>query len=183
MTDVRIARPDGTDCDAGEPGEVLIRAAHVMAGYWNNPQATAAVLTDGWLHTGDVAVMDDEGFVFIQDRLKDMIISGGENVYPAEVENVILSHPGVREVAVVAQPSARWGESPLAVVVRADSSLTEADVVAWCHGRLARFKQPRSVAFLDEIPRNASGKALKRLLRERYPVRRPSRSGGRERTR
>lgn len=169
LTDVRIGRPDGTECERGEPGEVLIRAAHVMKGYWNNPEATAAAITDGWLHTGDVAVMDDEGFVTIQDRLKDMIISGGENVYPAEIENVILSHPAVREVAVVAQPSARWGESPLAVVVSDDEGLTAEEVLAWCDGRLARFKMPKAVEFVPEIPRNASGKALKRILRDRHP--------------
>jgi acyl-CoA synthetase (AMP-forming)/AMP-acid ligase II len=121
-----------------------------------------------------VATMDAENFVTIQDRIKDMIISGGENIYPAELENVILSHPGVREVAVVAQPSARWGESPLAVVVRtaddAGTTLRAEDVLAWCDGKLARFKQPKSVEFIDEVPRNASGKALKRLLRERFPA-------------
>jgi acyl-CoA synthetase (AMP-forming)/AMP-acid ligase II len=169
LTDVRIARADGSDCDSEEPGEVLIRARHVMKGYWNKPEATAAAFTDGWLHTGDIATADDEGFVTIRDRLKDMIISGGENVYPAEVEDVVVRHPGVREVAVIAQPSARWGESPVAVVVRADEALTDADVVEWCTGRLARFKQPRRIEFVNEIPRNASGKALKRLLREQFP--------------
>jgi acyl-CoA synthetase (AMP-forming)/AMP-acid ligase II len=168
LTDVCVARPDGTDCEPGEAGEVMIRARHVMKGYWNNPEATAATIVDGWLHTGDVAIMDDEGFLTIQDRIKDMIISGGENVYPAEIENVILSHPDVREVAVIAQRSARWGESPLAVVVRTSNSLRVEDVFAWCDGRLARFKLPKSVEFVNEIPRNASGKALKRILRDRF---------------
>jgi acyl-CoA synthetase (AMP-forming)/AMP-acid ligase II len=174
LTEVRVVRSDGTDCDPEEAGELLVRSRHVMKGYWNNPEATASTVVDGWLHTGDVATMDSESFVTIQDRMKDMIISGGENIYPAELENVILSHPGVREVAVVAQPSARWGESPLAVVVRtADDSgtaLRAEDVLAWCDGKLARFKQPKSVEFIDEVPRNASGKALKRLLRERFPA-------------
>jgi acyl-CoA synthetase (AMP-forming)/AMP-acid ligase II len=169
LTDVKVARPDGSSCEPEEPGEVLIRARHVMKGYWNNPDATAAAFTDGWLHTGDVATVDAEGFVTIRDRIKDMIISGGENIYPAEIENVVLSHPAVREVAVIAQPSARWGESPVAVVVRNDSDLSESMVLDWCNGRLARFKQPKSVRFVDEIPRNASGKALKRILRERFP--------------
>ncbi len=169
LTDVKLVHPDGATCAPGEAGELLIRARHVMKGYWNNPDATAAAIVDGWLHTGDVATMDDEGFVTIQDRIKDMIISGGENIYPAEIENVILSHPGVREVSVVAQPSDKWGESPLAVVVRADAALNEVDVLAWCNGKLARYKQPKSVQFVDEIPRNASGKALKRILRDRFP--------------
>ncbi len=169
LTDLRIARPDGTNCEPEEAGEILIRSRHVMKGYWNNPDATAAVFTDGWLHTGDIGTADDEGFVTIRDRIKDMIISGGENIYPAELENVVLSHPSVREVAVVAQPSARWGESPLAVVVRSDDSLRAEDVLSWCDGKLARFKMPKAVEFVDEIPRNPTGKALKRLIRDRFP--------------
>ena len=178
LTDVKIVRFDGTTCEPDEVGELLVRARHVMKGYWNNPEATALAVVNGWLHTGDVAIMDAEGFVTIQDRIKDMIISGGENIYPAEIENVILSHPGVREVAVVAQPSARWGESPLAVVVRSDDAgdalsgdaLSGEDILRWCDGKLARYKLPRSVVFVDEIPRNASGKALKRILRDRFPA-------------
>lgn len=169
LTDVKVARPDGSTCDPEEAGEVLVRSKHVMAGYWNNPEATQATIVDGWLHTGDIATADSEGFVTIRDRIKDMIISGGENVYPAEIENVILSHPGVREVAVIAQPSARWGESPLAVVVRSDDSLTAADIVAWCDGKLARFKMPKAVEFIDAVPRNPTGKALKRIMREQFP--------------
>ncbi len=169
LTEVKIARPDGTRCEPDEAGEVLIRSKHVMSGYWNNPEATAATIVDGWLHTGDIAVADSEGFVTIRDRIKDMIISGGENVYPAEIENVILSHPGVREVAVVSQPSARWGESPLAAVVRSDESLTVQDIMSWCDGKLARFKMPKSIEFIDAVPRNPTGKALKRELRERFP--------------
>ena len=112
---------------------------------------------------------DDDGFVYIQDRTKDMIISGGENVYPAEVENVILAHPKVGEVAVIGQPSSKWGESPLAVVVRADESLSAGEVLEHCDGKLARFKLPRAVEFIAEIPRNPTGKVLKRLLREQFP--------------
>jgi acyl-CoA synthetase (AMP-forming)/AMP-acid ligase II len=174
LTDLRVARGDESSCAVNEPGEVQIRARHVMRGYWNNPGATADAFTsDGWLRTGDVAVLDDEGFVFIQDRMKDMIISGGENVYPAEIENVVLAHPHVREVAVIGQSSQRWGESPLAVVVRTDdpggAALRAHEVLAWCDGKLARFKRPKAVAFVDAIPRNASGKALKRLLRDQFP--------------
>ncbi len=167
--DVRVVNENGDDVAPGEPGEVIIRAPHNMVGYWNNPEATAETLRDGWLHTGDVALMDADGFVTIHDRLKDMLISGGENVYPAEIEDVILSHPGVGEVAVIGQASERWGESPLAVVVKNDVALTEADVLRHCDGRLGRFKQPKAVAFVDQIPRNPTGKALKRLLREQFP--------------
>jgi acyl-CoA synthetase (AMP-forming)/AMP-acid ligase II len=168
-TEVRVVRPDGTDCDPDEPGEVIVRGRHVMLGYWNRPEATADAITDGWLHTGDVAIVDKEGFVYIQDRLKDMIISGGENVYPAEVENVLLSHPKIADVAVIGQPSYKWGEAPLAVVVRKDPSLTEAEVLTHCDGRLARYKLPKAVEFVDVIPRNPSGKALKRELRVQFP--------------
>jgi O-succinylbenzoate-CoA ligase len=168
-TDVRVVDEAGNDVAPGTPGEVLVRGKHVMKGYWNRPEATAETIRDGWLHTGDVATVDADGYVFINDRKKDMIISGGENIYPAEIENVILAHPQVREVAVIGQTSAKWGESPLAVVVKKDPTLTEADVVEWTRGRLAGYKRPRSVRFVDEIPRNPAGKILKRVLRERFP--------------
>ena len=168
-TDVRVVDEDGADVEPGAIGEVIIRGAHVMKGYWNQPEATAETIRDGWLYSGDLASVDKEGFVYIQDRIKDMIISGGENIYPAEIENVILSHPGVREVAVIGQPSAKWGESPLAVVVPSDEGLEAQAVLEYCNGKLARYKQPRGVEFLDEIPRNPTGKVLKRLLRERFP--------------
>jgi len=114
-------------------------------------------------------VRDADGFVYIQDRIKDMIISGGENIYPAEIEDVLLTHPGIADVAVVGMPSVKWGESALAVVVRADPDLDEAAVLAHCKGKLARFKLPKRAVFTDVIPRNPSGKALKRLLREQFP--------------
>jgi len=168
-TDVKVVGEDGNEVAPGESGEILIRGPHIMKAYWNRPDATAEALVDGWLRSGDVATVDDEGFVYIQDRKKDMIISGGENVYPAEVENVILEHPGVADVAVIGQPSEKWGESGFAVVVRSDDSLAESEVLDHCQGKLARFKQPRGVAFIDVIPRNPSGKALKRILREDFP--------------
>jgi acyl-CoA synthetase (AMP-forming)/AMP-acid ligase II len=168
-TDVRVVDDAGRDVAPGVPGEVLIRGPHIMKAYWNRPEATAETLVDGWLHSGDIATMDAEGFVTIQDRKKDMIISGGENVYPAEVENVILAHPHVSDVAVIGQPSEKWGESGCAVVVRRDAGLDAQAVLDHCQGKLARYKQPRSVVFVDEIPRNPSGKALKRTLRERFP--------------
>jgi len=168
LSDVKIVRPDGSDCDPNESGEVLVRGGHIMLGYWNRPDATADALKGGWLHTGDGGIMDEEGYVFIQDRIKDMIISGGENVYPAEIENVIMSHPGVTETAVIGIPSQKWGESPLAIVVKKDPDLTEADVLSHCEGKLARFKQPVAVRFIDVVPRNPSGKALKKDLRVQF---------------
>jgi O-succinylbenzoate-CoA ligase len=168
-TDVRVIDERGHDIPAGGVGEVLVRGAHVMQGYWNRPEATAETIRDGWLHTGDLATVDAEGYVYIQDRKKDMIISGGENIYPAEIENVILSHPLVRDVAVIGQASAKWGESPLAVVVRGETGLTPEMVIEHCRGKLARYKQPKAVRFVDEIPRNPAGKILKRILRDRFP--------------
>ncbi|MEM1229626.1 MAG: long-chain-fatty-acid--CoA ligase [Pseudomonadota bacterium] len=168
-TDVRIVDEAGQDCAPGVAGEVIVGGPHIMVEYWNRPDATAETLRDGWLYTGDVAVMDEEGFVSIADRKKDMIISGGENVYPAEVEAALMTHPQISEAAVIGQPSERWGESPFAIVVRSDSAVSEADVLQHCQGKLARYKQPCGVAFIDEIPRNPSGKILKRLLREDFP--------------
>ena len=169
-TDVRIMDDAGQECEPGEPGEIWVRGAHIMKEYWNRPDATAETLTaEGWLRTGDVASMDENGFVTVMDRLKDMIITGGENVCPAEIENIILGHPDVSEVAVIAQPSKRWGESPLAVIVAKSESLTEADILQHCDDKLSHFKQPKGAVFINEIPRNPSGKVLKRVLRERFP--------------
>ena len=146
----------------------MIRGRHVMKEYWNRPDATAETLRDDWLYTGDIAVMDPEGFVTICDRKKDMIISGGENVYPAEIEGVLMRHDGVADAAVIGQPSERWGESPLAIVVAADAELNEDAVLAHCRDKLARYKQPSQVVFTDAIPRNPSGKILKRVLRDTF---------------
>jgi O-succinylbenzoate-CoA ligase len=168
-TEVKVVNDAGEECAPGEAGEVWVRGRHIMREYWNRPDATAETLVDGWLRTGDVATMNEEGFVSIQDRIKDMIISGGENVYPAEIEGVLAQHPGIVEAAVIGQESAKWGESPLAIVVRRDESLGEADVLEFCRGKLAGYKQPKGVVFVDEIPRNPSGKILKRILREQYP--------------
>jgi len=168
-TDVRIVDDSGADCAPGEAGEVWVRGRHVMKEYWKRPDATAETVVEGWLRTGDGASMDEAGFVYIQDRIKDMIISGGENVYPAEIENVLLAHEGILDAAVIGQPSERWGESPLAIVVKGVPALSEHDVLAWCEGKLARFKQPKGVRFVEEIPRNPSGKILKRVLRDEFP--------------
>ncbi|HEX2484718.1 MAG TPA: long-chain fatty acid--CoA ligase [Myxococcota bacterium] len=169
-TDVRVVDDTGRDVAPGAIGEVLVRGEHVMKGYWKRPDATAEVLRDGWLHTGDLATVDKEGCVYIQDRKKDMIISGGENVYPAEVEAVLARHPDVLECAVIGMPSARWGESAAAVVVlKQGCSVAADDVIAFFHGKLARYKVPRVVEFVEQIPRNPTGKVLKRVLRERFP--------------
>jgi acyl-CoA synthetase (AMP-forming)/AMP-acid ligase II len=169
-TDVRVVDETGRDVAPGAIGEVLVRGEHVMKGYWNRPDATAEVLRDGWLHTGDLATVDKEGCVYIQDRKKDMIISGGENVYPAEIEAVLARHPDVLECAVIGMPSARWGESAAALVVlKPGGSVAAPDVIAFFHGKLARYKIPRVVEFVDQIPRNPTGKVLKRVLRERFP--------------
>ena len=169
-TNVKVVDDNGNVCSPGEQGEVWMSGEHIMIEYWNKPDATRESITDdGWLKTGDVASVDEEGFIYIQDRIKDMIISGGENVYPAEIENVILSHPEVSEVAVIGQASENWGESPFAVVVRKIEQLQETDVLKFCDGKLAGFKLPKAVVFIDEIPRNANGKVLKRELRVQFP--------------
>jgi len=168
-TDLRIVGVDGQDCPPGEPGEIILRGPHNMVGYWNRPDATAQVLRDGWLYTGDIGTMDEEGFVTIRDRMKDMLISGGENIYPAEVENMLLGHPALADAAVIGLASPKWGEVPLAVVVaKKGASLSEAELLDWCKGRLATFKLPKVAVFVAEIPRNPSGKILKRVLREQY---------------
>ncbi len=167
-TEVKVVDEEGNEVDPEVPGEVLVKGPHVMVGYWNRPDATAESIIDGWLHTGDIAITDKDGFISIHDRVKDMIISGGENVYPAEIENVILGHPKVTDVAVIGVPSAKWGESPMAIVVKGDESLTEAEVLEFCQGKLAKFKLPQAAAFTDTIPRNPTGKVLKRVLRDEY---------------
>jgi acyl-CoA synthetase (AMP-forming)/AMP-acid ligase II len=172
--DVRVVDKAGVDVPPGTPGEVITRGPHLFSGYWNRPEATKEAIRDGWFYTGDIAEVDDEGFIYIKDRSKDMIISGGENVYPAEVEDALLAHAGVREVGVIGQPSAKWGESACAVIVK-DPSWTGSDgeLVAelqqHVRERLAPYKQPRSYEFIDVLPRNPSGKILKRVLREQFP--------------
>ena len=168
-TKVRIIGEDGEDLPAGEAGEIIVKGSHIMKEYWNRPEATAETIVDGWLSTGDIAIKDEEGFITIQDRIKDMIISGGENVYPAEVEAVLLQHPTVADAAVIGQESKKWGESPFAIIVKKSDDLTAQDLMAHCNEKLARFKLPKGVAFVDAIPRNPSGKILKRVLREQFP--------------
>ena len=169
--EVRIVAPGGSELPRGEAGEVVVRGYNVMRGYFNDPEASEeAVDADGWLHTGDIGVMDDGGNVSITDRLKDMYVSGGFNVYPAEVEAVLRAHPAVGQVAVIGIPDRRMGEVGLALVVPDDEVGPggEDEVVAWARERLANYKVPRSVQWTDELPLNASGKVLKRELRLRY---------------
>jgi fatty-acyl-CoA synthase len=149
---------------------VLIQGPNVMAGYWGLPGETAAAFTaDGWLHTGDIAVADEDGYLYIRDRLKDLIISGGENIYPAEVEEVIYQHPAVAECAVVGVPDERWGEVGRAVVVlRPGTRLEPTELMSFLDGKIARYKIPKSVVFADGLPRTASGKVLKHELRDRH---------------
>lgn len=168
-TNVRVVDSEGNDTNAGDVGEVLVSGRHIMKEYWNRPEATSEAIRDGWFYTGDLATIDEEGFVYIQDRIKDMIISGGENIYPAEIENVLLSHPKVQDVAVIGQPNEQWGEIVVAVVVPEDDSVTAADIMKHCEGKLARYKLPKVVEFIDVIPRNPTGKALKRILRDQFP--------------
>jgi acyl-CoA synthetase (AMP-forming)/AMP-acid ligase II len=166
--EVDIWDEHGTSLPAGERGEVVLRGPKVFAGYWRDPDATAAAFAGGWFHTGDIGVVDDDGFLSIVDRLKDMIVSGGENIASSEVERVLYEHDAVIEAAVVGRPDARWGEVPVGFVVLADgSTVTGADLVDHCRAQLARFKVPRDVVFIDVLPRNPSGKVLKRDLRER----------------
>lgn len=153
----------------GEVGELCLRGPSVFIGYWERPEATEEAIRDGWFHTGDLARVDDEGFYTLVDRKKDMVITGGENVYPVEVERVLYEHPEIVEVAVIGVSDETWGEAVAAVVVRADgSSLDEEGLVAWTRDRIARFKVPRQVSFVDELPRNATGKILKRELRRTH---------------
>jgi acyl-CoA synthetase (AMP-forming)/AMP-acid ligase II len=167
--EVRVVDENDADVRPGEIGEVIARGGQLMAGYWKMPEATAATLRDGWLRTGDLATVDEERYIFIMDRLKDMIVSGGENVYPREIEEVLFAHPAVADAACIGVPSERWGEEVKAIVVlKPDAPATETDLIAFCEGRLAGFKRPRSVEFRSALPKNPSGKVLKRELREPY---------------
>ncbi|MFD9710045.1 long-chain fatty acid--CoA ligase [Streptomyces sp. NPDC060006] len=169
FSDVRVVRPDLTPADVGETGEVVVRGPHVMPGYWGLPDETAAVFSDGWFRSGDAAKVDEDGYVTIVDRIKDMIISGGENIYPAEIEDQLLAHPDIVECAVIGVPDEKWGEVPRAVVVpREDVELDPDEVLASLAGRLAKYKIPKSVVLAEELPRTASGKLLKARVRKRY---------------
>jgi acyl-CoA synthetase (AMP-forming)/AMP-acid ligase II len=165
---VRVVDDGGRDAPPGTPGEIAIKGDQVLSGYWRNSEATEASFVDGWFRSGDVGVWDEDGYLYIVDRKKDMILTGGENVYPREVEEILYEHPAVLEAAVIGAPDPKWGEKVVAVVcVRGGEAVTGADLVAFCRERIASYKKPRHVIFIDVLPRNASGKVLKRELRDR----------------
>lgn len=167
--EIRCVDTDGKEVPQGQPGEVLIRGYTVMKGYFNDPEATAKAITpDGWLHTGDVGLFDEDGFLKITDRIKDMYIAGGFNCYPAEIENILMHHPAIAQVAVIGMPDARLGEVGKAFVIRkAGATLSEIELIDWSRQHMANFKVPRAVEFVESLPLNASGKVLKTELRKR----------------
>ena len=167
--EVKIFDPEDKELPPGEMGEIVTRSDMVMKGYWRNPEATAETIKNGWLHTGDMGYMDESGYLFIMDRSKDMIISGGENIYPREIEEVLVRHSAVREVAVIGIPDPKWGEAIKAVVALAEGqSATEEELISFCRDNIASYKKPKSVDFVDELPKNNYGKIVKRELRAKY---------------
>lgn len=167
LTELKIAGDDGSELSVGQAGEVLVRAPQIMRGYWRDPEASAKVLdAEGWYATGDVAAVDEDGFVTFRDRKRDLIISGGLNVYPSEVERVLAEHPGIRQVAVVGAPDEEWGEIVVAFVVPSDPGLSAEHVVEWSRSHLAGYKKPRRVILRDQLPMGATSKVLKRRLKE-----------------
>ena len=167
--DIRVVDADGRALPPGDVGEIQIRASNVMKGYWNKPDASAKALEGGWFRTGDAGYFDKEGYLYIHDRVKDMIVSGGENIYPAEVENAIFGHPAVADVAVIGVPDEKWGEAVKAIIVRKPGVAAEAsDIIAYARDRIAGYKLPKSVDFVDALPRNPTGKILRRELRAPY---------------
>ena len=164
---LRIVDGSGTDVAPGASGEILVRGDNVMIGYWNAPQATAAALVDGWFHSGDMGHQDQEGYLYVDGRSKDMIISGGENIYPAEIENLLIESPDIAEASVIGRPDARWGEIVVAVVVpKADGVLTGEQVLKLLDGRIARYKHPKEVLLVSELPKTALGKVRKEDVRQ-----------------
>ncbi|MBS3756502.1 MAG: long-chain-fatty-acid--CoA ligase [Desulfobacterales bacterium] len=167
--EIRVVDLNGRDVPTNELGEVLIAGTNLMKGYWNKPEATAETLKDGWLYSGDMGRMDADGFLYIMDRKKDMIISGGENIYPAEIEDLLMSHPKIADAGVIGFPDETWGEAIKAVVVpRQGEQMTEEELIEWCRDRIARFKIPKKVVVAEEIPRTPTGKILKRVLRDTF---------------
>lgn len=165
-TEIRVVDQTGRDVDRGVSGEIWVRGSNLFTGYWNDPEATAAAFHDEWYRTGDVGYLDEQGYCYISDRLKDLIISGGENIYPAELEAVLGQHPAIAEIAVIGRPDTTWGEVPVAMVVpAAGEELTIESLRDWCAGRLARFKHPHELRLVETLPRTALGKVQKHLLR------------------
>ncbi|MEX0800270.1 MAG: long-chain-fatty-acid--CoA ligase [Dehalococcoidia bacterium] len=168
-TELRIVDEDDNDVPIGEIGEIVARGPQLMRGYWNLPDESAEALRGGWMHTGDAGIVDDEGYVYIQDRVKDMIVSGGENIYPREVEEVLFKHPAVADAAVIGVPHDQWGETVMAIIVLRDGqTATEEEIMEFCRDKLGGYKRPRTVSFINTLPRNPTGKVLKRQLREPY---------------
>jgi long-chain acyl-CoA synthetase len=170
FTELKIIREDGSLCETGEVGEICGRSPVKRPGYYKRPDLTAKVIVDGWIHSGDAGYLDEDGYLFLADRIKDMIISGGVNVYPRDIEEVVIQHPAVQEVAVFGAPDKKWGESPVAAVVLASgASVTAEDLVSWANQRVgAKYQRIREVVFYDEFPRNVAGKTLKREMRAKY---------------
>ncbi|MCW5736731.1 MAG: long-chain-fatty-acid--CoA ligase [Enhydrobacter sp.] len=167
--ELRIVGDDGRDMEPGKVGEIAVRSVQVMGGYWKLPEATARAVQSDWFFTGDAGYLDDKGYLFIYDRVKDMIVSGGENIYPAEVESALFGHPAVADVAVIGVPDDRWGESVKAVVVKkSGSQVTPGELIGWARERIAGYKLPKSIDFVEALPRNPTGKILKRELRKTY---------------
>ncbi len=167
--DIKLIDDQGNEVGPDVMGELIMNGDGIMKGYWNRPEATAQTIKDGWLHTGDIAKKDEDGFLYIMDRKKDMIISGGENIYPAEIEDSLLAHPKIQDIAVIGIKDDKWGEAVKAIVVlKPDQQMSEDELIEWCQGKIGKFKIPRSVAFTDTIPRTPTGKILKRILREEY---------------
>ncbi|VBA45042.1 fatty-acid--CoA ligase FadD5 [Mycobacterium attenuatum] len=167
----RVVDDDMNDVPVGKVGEIVYRAPTLMSGYWNNPEATAEAFAGGWFHSGDLVRMDEDGYVWVVDRKKDMIISGGENIYCAEVENVLAGHPAIVEVAVIGRPDERWGEVPVAIAAVTDATLLIEDLTEYLTERLARYKHPKALEIVEALPRNPAGKVLKTELRLRYGAR------------
>jgi len=167
--ELRIVGDDGKDMAPGKVGEIAVRSLQVMGGYWKLPEATARAVQGDWFFTGDAGYLDEAGYLYIYDRVKDMIVSGGENIYPAEVESALFGHPAVADVAVIGVPDERWGEAVKAVVVKkSDADVSPGELIGWARARIAGYKLPKSVDFIDALPRNPTGKILKRELRKAY---------------
>ena len=166
---MRVVDSDDNDVPVGEVGEVIIKSDLNMKGYWNRPEATAEAIKDGWFYSGDVGYFDEEGFLYIHDRVKVMIVSGGENIYPAEVENALLSHPQIADAAVIGIPDDKWGEATKAFIVQTEGDpLDEAEVISFVRTQIAGYKCPKTVEHISELPRNPSGKILRKDLRAPY---------------
>ncbi len=166
---VRIVDEADRDVEAGEIGEIIVKSRRNMVGYWRKPQETKEAIRDGWLYTGDLGYYDEKGFVYIADRKKDMIITGGENVYPIEVENILYRHPAVQEAAVIGIPDPYWVESVHALVMlKRDAQATEEEIIGFCREQIAHYKVPKSVEFVEALPKNPQGKILKRMIRLKY---------------